>query len=170
MCNRRAQRLGGRFLSSGSSSQLFPLRVQKENLLKPILAVLLMASIFNTSFALADDSASIALARSAAESWLKLTDEGAYKQSWNEAASIFKRAISKADWVEALKQARSPLGSTSNRKLANSTFTRTLPGAPEGEYVVLQFETQFEKRSAIETVTPMKDGDGSWRVSGYYVR
>ena len=46
-----------------------------------------------------------------------------------------------------------------------------LPGAPDGEYVVFQFDTQFErKRAAVETVTPMRDPDGSWRVSGYFIR
>jgi hypothetical protein len=35
----------------------------------------------------------------------------------------------------------------------------------------MQFDTQFEKkRAAIETVTPMQDTDGQWRVSGYFVR
>ena len=46
-----------------------------------------------------------------------------------------------------------------------------MPGAPDGEYVVIQFETSFEnKKHAIETVTPMMDKDGTWRVSGYYIR
>jgi hypothetical protein len=36
---------------------------------------------------------------------------------------------------------------------------------------VIQFATSFEnKQSAVETVTPMRDSDGTWRVSGYYVR
>jgi hypothetical protein len=45
-----------------------------------------------------------------------------------------------------------------------------LPGAPDGEYVVIQFESSFEKKkSAVETVTPMLEKDGKWRVSGYYI-
>jgi hypothetical protein len=48
---------------------------------------------------------------------------------------------------------------------------KSLPGAPDGEYVVIQYRTSFEnKNDAIETVTPMKDTDGTWRVSGYYVK
>jgi hypothetical protein len=44
-------------------------------------------------------------------------------------------------------------------------------GPPDGEYVVIQFETSFEnKKSAIETVTPMLDQDGKWRVSGYFIK
>ena len=37
--------------------------------------------------------------------------------------------------------------------------------------MVIQFDAQFEnKAAAIETVTPMKDKDGTWRVSGYYIK
>jgi len=36
---------------------------------------------------------------------------------------------------------------------------------------VIQFDAVFEnKSSAVETVTPMLDPDGVWRVSGYFVR
>ena len=64
---------------------------------------------------------------------------------------------------------RDPLGGVQSRNLKSGAYTTSLPGAPDGEYVVLQFETVFEhKASAIETVTPMLD-DGEWRVSGYFV-
>jgi hypothetical protein len=44
-------------------------------------------------------------------------------------------------------------------------------GAPDGEYVVLKYDTVFDKKEhAVETVTPMKDADGLWRVSGYFIR
>jgi len=47
----------------------------------------------------------------------------------------------------------------------------SMPGAPDGEYVVIQFESSFaNKESAVETVTPMKGEDGVWRVSGYYIK
>ncbi len=66
---------------------------------------------------------------------------------------------------------RKPLGKVLSRKVINSTYTTSLPGAPDGQYVVIQFETSFEnKRNAVETVTPMLEPDGQWRVSGYYIR
>jgi hypothetical protein len=37
------------------------------------------------------------------------------------------------------------------------------------EYVVIQYETQFEHHTATETVTPMLDKDGAWKVSGYFI-
>jgi hypothetical protein len=57
------------------------------------------------------------------------------------------------------------------RALKNANYTKTLPGAPDGEYVVLQYETSFEhKQSAAETVTPTLDKDGKWPVSGYFIK
>jgi len=37
--------------------------------------------------------------------------------------------------------------------------------------VVMHFDTKFENEpAAIETLTPMREKDASWRVSGYYVQ
>jgi hypothetical protein len=70
-----------------------------------------------------------------------------------------------------LQSVRMPLGKMISRKLKTSAYKTTLPGAPDGQYVVIQFETSFQnKKSAIETVTPMFDHDGRWRVSGYYIK
>jgi predicted SnoaL-like aldol condensation-catalyzing enzyme len=58
-----------------------------------------------------------------------------------------------------------------SRKVKSATYTTSLPGAPDGQYVVIQFNTSFEnKKSRVETVTPRMDSDGKWRVSGYYIK
>jgi hypothetical protein len=73
--------------------------------------------------------------------------------------------------VSALTGARQPLGKLVSRKLKSATYTKTAPGAPDGEYVVIQYETSFaDKASAVETITPMLDKDGQWRVSGYFIK
>ncbi len=39
------------------------------------------------------------------------------------------------------------------------------------QMVVVQYRTSFQnKTNAVETVTPMRDPDGVYRVSGYYIR
>lgn len=120
---------------------------------------------------LADEKAAVGQAQTAATSWLALTDASKYGPSWDEAASLFKAAVTKANWESALKGVRAPLGAVKSRKVKTATFTRTLPGAPDGEYVVIQFDTQFEgKAAAVETITPMREKDGSWRVSGYFIK
>jgi hypothetical protein len=66
---------------------------------------------------------------------------------------------------------REPLGKTVSRTVKSMQYTTTLPGAPDGEYVVIQFDSSFtNKKTAVETITPMLDKDGMWRVSGYYIK
>jgi hypothetical protein len=107
----------------------------------------------------------------AAEEWLVLIDTGEYGLSWDNAAELFKKAITKEQWEEAIRPIKSAMGDLISRKVKSAKYTDSLPGAPDGEYVVIQFSTSFtNKKSAIETVTPMKDPDGKWRVSGYYIK
>jgi len=110
-------------------------------------------------------------AQTAAKAWLALVDAGKYGQSWDEAALLFRSAVMKAEWEKAAKSARGPLGALQSRTFKSASYTRALPGAPDGEYVVIQFDSRFaNKASAVETVTPMRDKDGAWRVSGYYIK
>jgi len=107
----------------------------------------------------------------AAEGWLALVDAGKYGESWKAASGYFKIAVPQGQWEQSLKAVRSPLGKLVSRKLLSKTYMTSLPGAPDGEYLVIQFETSFQnKKSAIETITPMKEKDGKWRVSGYYIK
>ncbi len=131
-----------------------------------VAAVLLLATR-----APADESAEVAKAQEAAKSWLALIDAAKYGESWDGAAALFKGALPRAQWESAAKAAREPLGKLGERKLKSATFAHSLPGVPDGEYVVIQFDTRFaNKAAAIETITPMHEKDGSWKVSGYYIR
>lgn len=114
---------------------------------------------------------STSAAREAAEKWLALTDSGQYAESWDEAAGIFRAAITKKEWEAALAKVRTPLGKRESREVQSAIPAKSLPGVPDGDYVVFQFSTSFEnKASAVETVTPVQEKDGSWRVSGYFIR
>jgi hypothetical protein len=110
-------------------------------------------------------------AQAAADSWLKLVDDGAYDSSWDQAAKIFKGAVTKEQWQQAAAGVRGPLGKLVSRKVKSREYKEKVPGAPDGKYVIIQYDAVFEKKSsAIETVTPMVDPDGAWRVSGYFIR
>jgi uncharacterized protein DUF4019 len=116
-------------------------------------------------------SEAVSAATSAAESWLKLVDEGQYEASWTNAASVFRGAVTSEAWGTAIRGLRGQLGKLVSRKLASAQYTTSVPGAPDGKYVIIQFQTSFEnKESAVETVSPMQDPDGGWRVAGYFVK
>jgi hypothetical protein len=111
------------------------------------------------------------LAQQSAESWLALVDSGKYAESWQEASQLFKAAVTLEQWQNAVRASRDPFGKVLSRKVTSATYTKTLPGAPDGEYVVIKYGSSFEhKQAAVETVTPMMDKDGKWRVSGYYIK
>jgi hypothetical protein len=111
------------------------------------------------------------MAVKASSQWLALVDGGKYAESWDESAHVFRGAVTKEKWKESLTAVRKPLGKLISRSVKSKHYSRSLPGAPDGEYVVIQYDTSFEnKRASVETVTPMLDKDGKWRVSGYYIR
>src|SRR5262245_14693578 len=94
-----------------------------------------------------------ATAQAAAEAWLKVVDAGNYASSWEQASKLFRGAVTQEQWVQALKGTRAPLGKVVSRKIKSRQYTEKLPGAPDGKYVVIQFDTVFEnKPSAVETV------------------
>jgi len=111
-------------------------------------------------------------AQRAAEAWLAVVDSGRYADSWTKAAEAFRGALSQTAWDSTMRTHRAPLGAVTSRELLGAQPVTDPPGAPPGEYVLLQFRTKFAGRElpAVETVVPMKDKDGAWRVSGYFIR
>lgn len=133
-----------------------------------LLVAMLLVSTIQT---LASDEEAISVAETTASSWLNLTDVEDFGASWTEASSLFKAAVTESEWKQALTAARRPFGQLKSRELESATFYTTLPGAPDGEYVVLILSSSFDqKASAVETVTVMLDQDESWRVSGYFIK
>lgn len=140
-------------------------------MIRDIIAGLTIMLILLPTVSMTQHAAKERSAVAVAERWLVMVDEGKYRESWEAAAEYFRTAVKQEQWVESLQAVRKPLGKLISRKVKSKSYKTSLPGAPDGEYVVIQFETSFEKKKfAIETVTPMIDKDGKWRVSGYYIK
>ena len=117
------------------------------------------------------DLSAIASAQQAASQWMTTVDAKDFSKSWEQAATAFRRALTQSQWAQAVDIARGPLGAVKSRSLVRSQPASTLPGAPDGDYVVLEFQTSFEhKAAAVETTVMVKDTDGSYRAVGYFVR
>jgi hypothetical protein len=140
-------------------------------MIRRIACLVTIGLIFSGITALAADSKKEAAALSAAEKWLTMVDSEKYAESWKEAAELFRNAVQPQQWEQSMQAVRKPLGNLISRKVKTKAYKSSLPGAPDGEYVVIQFESSFEKKKvAVETVTPMMGKDGIWRVSGYYIK
>ena len=121
----------------------------------------------------ADDEPPLDLkpAVAAAESWLATLDSGRFSDTWEDAAALFKESAPQAKWEPAVQGAREPLGVVIARKVRSMRYVNALPNAPPGHYVIIEFDTHFEKRPlTIETVTPMRTPAGTWKVAGYFIR
>lgn len=117
------------------------------------------------------DSAAEDAALKASQAWLDVVDAGKYDASWEQAALFFRNNITKENWITTIKGVRDPLGKVVKRTLKSKQNVKSMPGAPDGDYEIIQFDTSFEnKKAAVETVIPMLEKDGKWRVSGYYIR
>ena len=98
-------------------------------------------------------------------------DAGRYAESWEAAAKWFRREVPKEEWVRGLEELRRPMGANTSREMDRARFQSSLRGAPHGEYVFIEYRSAFENNErARETVTPMKEDDGVWRVAGYYCK
>jgi len=119
-------------------------------------------------------------ALNAAQSWVALVDSGRYAESWNNSTQYAKDKLPKEKWTQICESARKPLGRNTSRKLKSKKYLTFLPGyheltprpgAPKGEYVMIEFKSSFENRdSVIEVITPMLEKDGQWRVSDYMMK
>jgi len=131
-----------------------------------ILCIMLLVSCAAFSQTAAEKAA-----EDAASNWLGLIDSGDYGASWDHAAQLFKNAVSKEQWTEKISAVRPPLGKITSRELKSASYQTSVPGAPDGKYVIIQYDSSLEhKKSTVETVTVMMDKDGEWRVSGYFIR
>jgi opacity protein-like surface antigen len=139
--------------------------------MKRLVSIAMLTLLACSAVFAQDHAAKQEAAKQAAQSWLALVDRGDYGPSWQEASSFFQSKVSKADWEQALRQVRAPLGAAGSRTLLGAQYQTELPNVPKGEYVILQYKTEFAGRGkVIETITSMLDKDGKWRVSGYFVK
>ncbi len=134
-----------------------------KKLLSAFLAVALSAGI---CFAASPEKK----AEKSADNWLELLDNKDYAQSYDESSSLFKASVQKDEWVRTCGSLRDMLGAAKSRKLVSATRQNKMQGAPDGEYIILVYDTQFKKKSdAQEIIVPMLDRDGKWRISGYHI-
>lgn len=103
--------------------------------------------------------------------WLQLVDDEQYALSWKESGPIFKSSVTQEKWIEAMQLVRQPLGIVTSRELAMAQAPSTLPGLPEGEYLIMTFSTVFDSNTSVstETLSMVKVND-EYRAIGYFIR
>lgn len=105
------------------------------------------------------------------EKWLALVDKGQYGESWKEAGTNLKLMVKEEQWKSQISTARNLFGELVSRSLKDKRYSNALPGAPDGKYCIMIFDTAFSnKASAVETVIMVKDADDRWRLVAYFIK
>jgi hypothetical protein len=105
-----------------------------------------------------------------ARQWAALIDQGRYPDSWTRGGTILKAQVTAAALQAAIEPVRKALGAVVSRTLKSETPTSSLPGAPPGDYDLIQFDTAFTgKTGAIETIVLAHEPSG-WKVDGWAIR
>lgn len=102
--------------------------------------------------------------------FLNLVDSAQYDTSWKKAAALLKDKITQEEWVENLTKVSSLYGPLVERKHQKSIFTSSAKDSPDGEYIILTYESNFtNKAGTTETVIATFEKDNFWRVAGYHI-
>jgi len=137
--------------------------------MRRLWVVLLVLTVFAGHALSAQDKEKAATA--SASAWLALIDSHQYGESWFQASSDFRGAASKEQWIHALDTVRASLDKVVSRQLKSATYTTKLPNLHPGEYVVLQYDTNYEKAPGMnETLVMMREKNGSWKADGYFIK
>ena len=107
-----------------------------------LVATLVSAASGQDSTQQARHGEAVRAATEAAEAWLPLLDRAEYAESWEAAAAAFRQAVSQSYWESQVAQVRAPFVPFGERTLVRSQYVDSLPHAPPGPYVILEYRTR----------------------------
>jgi hypothetical protein len=135
-------------------------------------SILFLAAIFGFILAAmpkvlasAEDQIDSALATSKA--WVAQIDAGKYDDSYAFGCGAMHDKVPQDRWAKVLKALRTPWGPVVSRKQISHIYKPNGFEKSEGEFMVITYDTSFQRlASATETVV-LKWEDGKWRGAGY---
>jgi hypothetical protein len=102
--------------------------------------------------------------------FLEYLDAGRFADSYAYTSALLRAKTTQSAFVNDVQKDRSALGAQQSRKLLNASYTTSLQGQPAGQYVVLQYGTDFaNKKNAVETLV-LSFENNYWRVAGWFVK
>ncbi len=135
--------------------------------LAPIAAALicLLAVAGQHAFASGEDHVDDGL--NVSKSWVAQIDAGQYDESYAAGSGAMREKVAQDKWSEVLKAIRSSWGPVVSRHQMSHVYKPNGFEGTEGEFLVITYETSFQRLpDAIELVV-LRWEDGQWRGAGY---
>jgi hypothetical protein len=102
--------------------------------------------------------------------FLGYLDHGRYADSYAYTGMLIRAQLDRDSFAKQLEKARAGTGPLVSRELIDASYTTTVPGAPDGQYVVLHYAASFANRQQAEETLTLSLAKGYWRVNGYYIK
>jgi len=144
-------------------------KVTRYAMIKPLLvfpvACGLLLAFVSPGSASSDDRIDSALAT--APAWVAEIDAGRYEESYESACNAMHEKTPENQWVQVLSTLRSPWGKVVSRKEISHLYKPDGYEGAMGEFIVITYDTSFEKLSPATETVVLKWEDGKWRGAGY---
>lgn len=135
---------------------------------KKIIVLILFICACFSSIAFAELFSSEALL--SAEAFVVEIDKSDYRSAYANAAPIL-RLISQQDaWTEQQSLSFQLLGKALKRQLMTVRSRDSYPGFPDGNYLIVCYQTQTEYKSKAVEVLLLKEQGQGWQVCKYSIR
>jgi hypothetical protein len=100
--------------------------------------------------------------------FLGYLDEGRFADSY--AGMLLRARADSEAFAAQIQKARAGTGGLQARELIDAAYNTSVEGAPQGQYVILHYHSNFANRQdTVETIT-LALAKGYWRVDGYYIK
>jgi hypothetical protein len=102
--------------------------------------------------------------------FLGYLDEGRFADSYAYTGMLLRAKLDHEAFAAQTQKLRAGAGALQARELIDATYNTSVEGAPEGQYVILHYHSNFANRQdTVETIT-LALAKGYWRVDGYYIK
>ena len=102
--------------------------------------------------------------------WLNSVDNQKYDKSYDQSGLYFKSNIPRYKWLSLIDKIKTSLGKVDLRVLIDVQYKNKIPKMPDGEYVLIRFVTDFEKKNKVyESLTLSVENNGI-KVIGYLIK
>lgn len=106
----------------------------------------------------------------AAERFARIIDSGNSSDAYTQASPLLRLALNEQEFKTDIERAHILLGPVQQRQLTALRSVGIYPHLPDGEYLIVQFETRTLHKNKAAEIIVLQRQDGLWLVADYSIR
>ncbi len=105
-----------------------------------------------------------------AENFVIKIDSEQYKEAYSKASPLLRSLSTEEEWIKQIKPIRTILGPVSHRSIKAIKKTEAYPGLPDGQYVLVYFETEMKNKGKAAEIVLIVKTDNAWQPCSYLIK